>query len=84
MSNALVLVVAVPCFCCGIAAVLVLLMILPFSVVVFVIGMVAEPGEDRWLTKKTGYGGMNMLRVGFEAPGLIYYKWDYSGVSVKI
>lgn len=32
------------------------------------------------MTTKTGFLGINTLKVGFEAPGLIYYKWDYSGV----
>ncbi|CAM9572230.1 unnamed protein product, partial [Laminaria digitata] len=39
----------------------------------------AGKGEDGFVTKKTGFLGMNSLNVGFEAPGLVYYKWDYSG-----
>lgn len=40
----------------------------------------AGTGEDAFVTKLTGFLGINALRVGFEAPGLIYYKWDYSGI----
>lgn len=39
------------------------------------------PGKDGFLTAKTGFAGMNVLRLGFEAPSLVFYKSDYSGVS---
>lgn len=42
------------------------------------------PGEDGFVTKNTGFLGQNMLKVGYEAPGLIYYKWDYSGVRALL
>eukprot|EP00752_Nemacystus_decipiens_P014318 g12737.t1 len=35
-------------------------------------------GEDEFVTKKTGYVGNNVMRVGFRAPGLIYYESDYT------
>ena len=38
-------------------------------------------GEDSFNTAKTGFAGQRNMVVGFEAPGLIYYKTDYSDVS---
>lgn len=42
-----------------------------------------DPGEDEFVTKKTGYAGSNVMRVGFKAPGLIYYESDYTEVFIK-
>lgn len=39
-------------------------------------------GEDEFTTKKTGYAGSNNLRVGFRAPGLVYYESDYTEVII--
>ncbi|CAM9418597.1 unnamed protein product [Ectocarpus fasciculatus] len=38
----------------------------------------AGSGEDDFVTKKTGYAGSDVMRVGFKAPGLIYYESDYT------
>eukprot|EP00903_Cladosiphon_okamuranus_P006404 g6269.t1 len=35
-------------------------------------------GEDEFVTKKTGFAGNNIIRLGFRAPGLVYYESDYT------
>lgn len=43
-----------------------------------------ETGEDTFLTKPTGYRGMNTQTVGFKAPCLVYYANDYTAVGVLL
>lgn len=40
-----------------------------------------KTGEDEFLTKPTGFRGSNSNRVGFKAPGLVYYANDYTAVG---
>lgn len=39
-----------------------------------------SPGKDEFVTSETGFFGNKNMRVGFRAPGLIYYKTDYTEV----
>lgn len=34
------------------------------------------------MTKKTGFMGNDVMRVGFRAPGLVYYETDYTEVMI--
>lgn len=40
-----------------------------------------KTGEDEFLTKPTGFRGMNTQTVGFRAPCLVYYANDYTAVG---
>ena len=45
----------------------------------------AGAGEDEFVTSKTGYAGNNVMRVGFRAPGLVYYESDYTeGLALMV
>lgn len=37
-------------------------------------------GKDEFVTNKTGYAGSIVMRVGFQAPSLVYYESDYTEV----
>lgn len=37
--------------------------------------------EDELLTNLTGFLGMKTRKVGFKAPGLVYYSVDYTEVT---
>ena len=38
-------------------------------------------GENGFKTSKTGFAGLRNMVVGFEAPGLVYYRSEYNDVS---
>lgn len=44
------------------------------------LGTTRIAGKDEFVTNETGYMGRKYMRVGFRAPGLVYYEMDYTEV----
>lgn len=40
-------------------------------------------GEDEFRTRGTGFAGRQNMVVGFQAPGMIYYRSDYTDVRCE-